>query len=494
MILSPTDRVSGPLPLRMMRALVAVLAVLVAVLAFVLDRAWLYGAAAATLVGTLGYLGRHFWRVYRGGPSAQAPADAPTSADDSLEDLGIMNVRPRDGEETDADPDRPPTGPAAEAPDDAAASADAAGDGSPPSATREEGPSEDWPENTFSEAERAPTADDATGPAHTDGRPVLGPFLASLRAALGATSVCLLVQEEVALEYRIEALASAEADVQYSGAFETTEPLLSASMSRQPVTVHSIDPARRSDLGYYATAPEITQVALAPVDRPDSAATVFLMADATAAVDLGTGPARRLLKRYAALLPALLDAEPSAVGAGAPPDDGAATDQLQSFVDAGHEAARAAADRADGEAADSPRPRREIIAEEMRAADAADAALALVLVHLNRAESIARRGEEAVASAEQHLQSRLDDLAPGPRVERFGELTYGLFVRSGVDAVEEWAAELQEVMDRETGALEGGVSVGVAVRHDGHDAEALRADATDALLEAYETGTCTIIA
>ena len=481
----------------MMRALVALLAVLVVILAFVLDRAWLYGAAAATLVGTLGYLGRHLWRVYRRGPSAQEPADAPTSADDSLEDLGIMDVRPRDGEQGEADSGRRPTEPdAAEstAPDDAPASAEAAGDGSPRSASGEDPSAEDWPENTFSEAERPSTTDDATGPGHTESRPVLGPFLASLRAALGATSACLLVQEEVALEYQIEALASTESDVQYSGSFETTEPLLSASMSRQPVTVHSIDPSRRQDLGYYATAPEITQVALAPVDRPDSAATVFLMADATAAVDLGTGPARSLLERFADLLPALLDAEQPAVGAGSPADDGAATDQLQSFVDAGQEAAQAADTPPEDEASDEPRPRREIIAEEMEAADAADAALALVLVHLNRAESIARRGEEAVASAEQHLQSRLEDLAPGPRVERFGELTYGLFVRSGVDAVEGWAADLQEAMARETGELEGGVSVGVAVRHDGHDPESLRADATDALLEAYETGTCTIIA
>ena len=480
----------------MMRALVAVLAVLVVVLAFVLDRPWLYGAAATALVGALGYLGRHLWRVYRRGPTAHGGEEAPPSADDSLEDLGIMDVRPRDGEKADEEADHRPPGAAAEStpPDDTAAPADTAGDGSPASTTGASASPDDWPENTFSEAERVPTSDEATSSAHSEGRPVLGPYLESLRAALGATSVCLLVQEEVALEYEIEALASAQADVQYSGAFETTEPLLSASMSRQPVTVHSIDPSRRQDLGYYATAPEITQVALAPVDRPDSAATVFLLADATAAVDLGTGAARGLLERFAALLPALLDSEPSAVGADPSTDDGAATDQLQSFVDAGQEAAEAADGATDREAADTPRPRRDIIAEEMRAADTDDAALALVLVHLNRAESIARKGEEAVASAEQHLQSRLEDLAPGPRVERFGELTYGLFVRSGMEAVEEWAAELQEVMGRETGTLEGGVSVGVAVRHDGHDPEALRADATDALLEAYETGTCTIIA
>lgn len=468
----------------MMRALLAVLAVLVVVLAFVLDRAWLYGAAATLLVGTLVYLGRHLWQSHRRGTSAQDPAEGPPSADDSLEDLGIMNVQPREEDQEEPD-EQAPDAATVDADAEESAPAGTAGDGSAPPAAGEDSAPKGWPENTLSDGDRAPVP---AVPSYTDDRPVLGPFLEALRAALGATSTCLLVQEEVALEYRIEALASAQSDAQRSGSFETTEPLLSASMSRQPVTVHSIDPSRRSDLGYYATTPEITQVALAPVARPDSSATVFLMADATTAVDLGAGAARSLLERFADLLPPLLDAEQPAVGAGAPIGQGPATDRLQSFVDAGHEAAQ----NAHGEA--EPRPRRDIIAEEMQAADAAGAALALVLVHLNRAESIARRGEEAVASAERHLQSRLEDLAPGPRVERFGELTYGLFVRRGVDEVEGWAAELQETMAREAGELEGGVSVGVAVRHDDHDPEALRADATDALLEAYETGTCTIIA
>lgn len=475
----------------MMHALLAVLAVLVVVLAFVLDRAWLYGAAATLLVGTLAYLGRHLWLSYRRGTSTQGSAKTPPPADDSLEDLGIMNVQPcEEGEENSGE--SAPDAATMDVDAEESAPAGTAGDGSAPPAAGEDSAPEGWPENTLSDGDRAPMPG---GPNYTDDRPVLGPFLEALRAALGATSACLLVQEEVALEYQIEALASAQSDVQRSGSFETTEPLLSARMSRQPVTVHSIDPSRRSDLGYYATTPEITQVALAPVARPDSSTTVFLLADATTAVDLGTSAARSLLERFANLLPPLLDAEQPAVGAGAPIDEGAAIDQLQDFVDAGHEAAQSVQGTAeDANASGEPRPRRDIIAEEMQAADADGAALALVLVHLNRAESIARRGEEAVASAERHLQSRLEDLAPGLRVERFGELTYGLFVRRGVDEVEGWAADLQETMAREAGELEGGVSVGVAVRHDGHDPEALRADATDALLEAYETGTCTIIA
>jgi len=480
----------------MIRAFLAVFAALVVVLAFVLDRAWLYGAAAASLVGVLGDLGRHVWRVYRRESGGEAPADDATPrGDDSLEDLGIMEVREQDGAEATADP----AAPAATSSSDGAAPATEA-----PSAGSLDEARARWPDSTLSEAEKAALSGqgDPLPSRHTDDQPVLGPYLESLRAALEANSACLLVQEEVVLEYRVDALASVESEMRYSGTFETRQPLLSATMSRQPVTVQSIDPARRQDLGYYETAPEITQIAVAPVQQPDSSATVFLLVDSTQEVDLGTRPARSLLEKYAGLGALLLDLEAPITG------DEAATEQLQSFVDAGEAAAASvdgngtpasdSSETAPEETADSedggPRPRRDIIAEEMEAADGADAALALVLVHLNRAESIARRGDEAVASAEHHLQSRLDDLAPGPRVERFGELTYGLFVRRGLDEVEQWAADLQEAMSHETGELEGGVSVGVAIRHDEHDPESLRADATDALLEAYETGTCTIVA
>jgi hypothetical protein len=470
----------------MIRAFLAAFAALVVVLAFVLDRAWLYGAAAASLVGVLGELGRHFWRVYRQQVGTEASADAsPNGSGDSLEDLGIMEVR----EESGATEESPSSAASSSTPDGTAQEATASGEAS----TDE--PDERWPDSALSEAEKAALSGQSDGlpnRRHTDDRPVLGPYLESLRAALEATSVCLLVQEEVVLEYRVDALASVESEVRYSGTFETREPLLSATMSRQPVTVQSIDPTRRQDLGYYETAPEITQIAVAPIQQPDSSATVFLLVDATQQVDLGTRPARSLLEKYAGLGALLLDLEAPITGAEA------ATEQLQSFVDAGEAAAASAngngTPAAESGAEDEPRPRRDIIAEEMEAADAADAALALVLVHLNRAESIARRGDEAVASAEHHLESRLEDLAPGPRVERFGELTYGLFVRRGLDEVEQWAADLQETMAHEAGELEGGVSVGVAIRHEAHDPESLRADATDALLEAYETGTCTIVA
>jgi GGDEF domain-containing protein len=128
----------------------------------------------------------------------------------------------------------------------------------------------------------------------------------------------------------------------------------------------------------------------------------------------------------------------------------------------------------------------------METARSSSEPLALALVHLNRAESIARQGEEAVASAERLFEARLEQKAPSQRVERFGELTYGVFFRAGPDTIEPWIADFEAAMAQEQGQLEGGASVGVALWTD-ETPEALRTAATEALREAYETGTCTIV-
>ncbi len=448
----------------MIRILLVLVAVLVAVLAFVFDRPWLYVAAAIPLVGALGLLGRHLWAAYQKDEPASSPSE-PAEAE-SLEDLGITNVRPQEpdgGSNGASEPDEVPPG---------SSEAGALKKESPDAAREPHSKGK-----TRSSMEAEPTAAPSVA---SEDRPVLGPFLESLRAALDAETVCLLVQEEVILEYRVEALASAHAGVQRSGRFETSAPLLTATMSRQPVTVRTLDgDEERTDLAFYDTPPAVDQVALAPVSQPDTAATVFLLADATAETDLSASRARSLLDHFADTVPLLQE----------PDEEPAGRERATTHDPSGADRAAPADDRSD-----QPRPRREIVAEEMKAADAGDEELALVLIHLNRAESIARQGEGAVATAEKHLRTRLEHLAPGQRVERFGELTYGLFPRRGLEAVEAWAADIQDAMAQETGELEGGVSVGVAVRGPRHDAEELRADATEALREAYETGTCTIVA
>ncbi len=470
----------------MLRVLLVLVAVLVAVLAFVFDQPWLYAGAAVPLVGALVLLGRHFWTASQTVESQSDPAD---SGEDSLEDLGIMDVRPQDREG--GANGTSGSGGASESPATEAASTPA-----DPNQEGEFASEEEWIKEYREELEAAQSAADSAyaGTPQFEDRPVLGPLLESLRAAIGARTVCLLVQEEVALDYQIAALVSEQPDVQRDGSFETQSPLLSATMSRQPVTVRSVDETGRADLHYYETLPEIVQVAVAPLNRSNTSASVFLLADATADADLDTSQSRSLLERYADTVGLVLDVkeaedqsapepssrpQPAAADRSAPPRGAAAEETVSSTP-------------ADVSEETAPRPRREIIAEEMEAADETEEPMALVLVLLNRYEAIARNGSAAVDRAEQHFRARLEDLAPGERIERFGELNYGVFLRRDVEAVEAWALDLQDAMARETGELEGGVSVGIAMRGQHHTPEDLRADATEALLEAYETGECAI--
>lgn len=534
----------------MIRALLIILAVLVAILAFILDRTWLYGAAGVPLVVAVGLFARRMWLAYQaptrpddrrrsGRPSARggtrdagsrdASAREPSSRE-SLQDLGIMEVRPQ--QRPPAQDDRPERD--AESSPSAASTPDASpSDASTPDADAARGPDASRPAKTPSprngaEAPRssAPEAPDSGATAVADARsasderppdtdrarprpdataaldvsvrsdpvdaPVVGPFVQSLRAALDAHTVCLLVQEEVALEYRILAIASASEHARSEGRFDTDAPLLTATMTRHPVTVREIEAGAADPrvLGYYRQRVPVDHLALAPVSRPNDPATFFLLADATRETDLRASRAQALLERFADTLGLLLTQHDAISDGSTVFDDVVSNDQTTTASEAAaEEAAQAARD-----AEKTPRPRSEIIAEEMHDADLERHELALVLVHLNRAESIARRGGDAVASAERLLRIRLEDAAPGSRVTRFGELTYGVFFRGGADQVEPWALDLQDELAEERGELEGGVSVGVAVRGPRHDRpETLRADATRALREAYETGTCTII-
>jgi GGDEF domain-containing protein len=120
--------------------------------------------------------------------------------------------------------------------------------------------------------------------------------------------------------------------------------------------------------------------------------------------------------------------------------------------------------------------------------------LALALVHLNRADAVAAEGPVVLAAAEKALKTALQASAPDQRIERFGELVYGVFYRAPVPEVEAWAARLQSSLAEAGGWLEGGVSIGVAVLQDRHQTpDQFRADATEALREAYESGSCIIL-
>ena len=292
---------------------------------------------------------------------------------------------------------------------------------------------------------------------------VLTPYLEALRAIVDARTVCLLKQEELALEYEIEALVSTADNVLEEGIFSTATPLLTASMAQRTVTVQRVgERALPSEcLGYYrGPATAIRQVMLAPVDHAYEPASFFLLADTVEEGGFNAERPRILMTQFAQLLSTILDEGD--------------LDSLRQQSDV--------------------RPRSEIIAEEIKKAQDEDHPLALALIYLNRAEALADEGEQSVSAAEKSLEQYLRKKTPKGRVERFGELTYGVFHPADVAAVETWAMQLESDLEKKDGRLEGGISIGIAMLAARHETpDALRADATEALREAYETGTCTIL-
>lgn len=470
----------------MLRTLLALLAVLVPGLAFMFERPWLNVAAGLIVVGGLALLGWWLWTTLKDeAPDPSRPTPDPEDPEPDLEEMGIVDIKPEDAAD-DAETESSSGTPSEE---------DAADQGPGTTASPATGAPAPATDASASSQADAPQTDDASSSASgeptANEAPVLGPLLESLRAAIDAQTVCLLVQEEIALTYRIEAIASTHSSVQSSGTFDTQTPLLTATMSRESVTLRPLAEEKLAieDLRYYDDPPTVDHLAAAPVSRPDTSSTTFLLADAPADTDLGTSEARSLLKHFAETVALLLSTRQAP---SPPPAPGSSDEQVNGQPSEPEAAPESPASAAPDDS--SPRPRREIVAEEMEAAQAADDDLALALVHLNRAESIARRGDEAVASAERLFHARLEQLAPSQRIEQFGELTYGIFFRKHPDAVEPQVADLETTMAREDGELEGGVSVGVAVWGTRIDTpKALRAEATKALREAYETGAPTII-
>jgi len=441
------------------------------------------------------------------------PMDKEASDEDDLRSLGIMDIRPRERRakaEPGATP-RPKTAskqrPSADAmaapvtSSEAEESTEAADEeewapaaepsAAPGTATADDTAAQETPPDVAAtdaaDEETAETRQAATREGIDDhpaeGTPseaataehlVLIPLLRSLRNALNAHTACLLKQEELALTYEVEALDSADPEALRSGSFSTRKPLLSATMSQRRVSVRHVGAGGlpHTTLGFYKEPVHVAEVGLAPIERPNSTSTYFLLVDALAEEALGTQRGRTILAQYAQLLGTVMEDDETPVPA-APSAQNGTTEASEEQM----------------------RPRRDIIAEEILHAEAADTPLGLALVHLRDAEVVADDGLGAIRRAERALQKRLEKASPDARIERFGECMFGVFHRAPINELEHWAGDLQQFLAAEDGILSGGVNIGVAMLGDRHggDPDTFRADATTALREAYETGAATLI-
>lgn len=312
---------------------------------------------------------------------------------------------------------------------------------------------------------KAPEPDSAEALANRERmrKEVLSPYLQSLQSAIGANTVCLLRHDDDPLKYHIEAIVSKNAYARSQGHFRSRVPLLTPAIARRPVLTFRIGEKgiASSNLGYYLEPIAVKQIAVTNVPRREDAESFFLLVDTMDEGGVAADRQHSILSQYANLLGTLL---------GGGETDGSAVN------------------------GSTYRSRREIIDEEITRARSANEPLALVLLYLNEAESIAEEGEEAVNEAEAILEGRLREVVEGRRMEHFGELVYGVFYNGEASEVEPWVVGVQEQLTEEAGPLSGGMSIGIAVLKDRHDgAEAFRADANAALQEAYETGECTIV-
>ncbi|MBO6574164.1 MAG: hypothetical protein JJ896_02010 [Rhodothermales bacterium] len=462
----------------MIRVLFIILAVVSMALAFVLSISWLYLASAAMLVAAAVILTldtrKRLRRTAVAGSRAAPGVSRPT---EDLQSLGIMEIRPKatgnaarpavDGASVAAEVSvLPPVSEmrggdgAASDSKDAETQATAESAGSQPVAVAPPPPTEPAP-RVGVVRKRARTARIMVeGVADQSRSEVVLSTFRALRAAVDATTIALLREEQSPLGYSLEAIVSRNSFARSGGRFTVAKPLATSRATLQPQVFACTGPkgfnARR--LGYYHEPIAIHTVAFVPL--AGSGASWLLVADSMSDNAFDSEESQRMLREFGRLIQALVG------------ESASETTQRSSEVD------------------EDLRPRREIIAEEMQAARDSAQPLSLALVHLNRGEGL---NEAEVSSSESALSSRLAMATSDGRVERFGELTFGVLQTRAVDDIVRWASDLH-VDFRSSSALGGAVSIGVAMLDPRHDSpDALRADATAALRESYETGECVIL-
>lgn len=419
----------------MARAFPFALALLSFVLGSMMDHVWLlYAAGALLLMALLVLLGLAARRRQRRRAQEQRPAAAPGTREEDLRDLGITDIRPRTA----------PRAPEPAEPKPIEAAEEVSGGAA---ATPEDGP---LPERA---PEPEPAAEAAGAVPLAFGAREESPFwqglsptavkslLRALWAATELQTVALFHRQRA--EYDLLVTLSHEPFTVAEGRSPAEGHFLGAVSAERPLTVlEEGDPLIRR-LPYYRKAPHVGAVAVLPVEG--QAEPVFLVADLPPDQPAFSERQRALLLRFAELLGALLAQPAEEPGARAIPT------------------------------------RRAIIQEEMSRARAEDLPLALALVYRTDAEALAEQGADAVATAERELRLLLEDTTPEGRVERFGELMVGAFLHAEADAIEAWAGRVEARAEEQATPLATGVAR-LSAHH--ADADALRADAANALQEA----------
>lgn len=454
----------------MLRVLLALIAVVSIVLAIVLSRPELYGVAVlcvvvAVVLTTLGMKRRH-----RDVPEIYS--ELPERDDEDLSSLGIMEIKPKapSPDQKPADTRKPVdmyvSGEDVRVGDSGAAhtTVDIDDESGPGTGAVTDGKAA---EGSMGKARTRPPrvrimVSEASTPQHAD---ILIPAFRSLRASIDAYTVCLLRQESGSLRYHVEVMVSQNSYARSGGSFSVSDPLLAGNRALVPVVYPRVGPNgfAKNKLGYYHEPIAVRQVAMVPVVPKKHDDLFILVVDTVSDGGLEAASVRVLLEQYARLVTAILDTAA---------DGGLAESRI-----------------------DNAKPRRDIISDEMERSRTLGHPLSLALVFLNKGEALDGEGRDArVAELEVAFEGRLREVAIDARIERFGELTFGVFYHGSRQNVAAWASRIQDAFREDESELVGGVSVGVVVYGAQHESpDDLRSHATAALQEAFETGECTIV-
>ena len=428
-------------PYYMIRLLLLPLTAILITLAVMMQNVWLYTAAGVAAVIGLVVLGLAAWERYQSDQSA--PSSPKPPEEPSLSDLGITDIRPKSSAEKASNADEEIASPATDEPADASVS--------------EPGPTTAEARSSRIDEEEHPTrtskrkADDTELYSFVSEKPLNYPvdhlledYLRSLRASIRAHSVCVLGLDVYADSCSVEAAVSKSPHIDRENRISLEEHFLKNVSPEEPVTILIAEGEAPTidELGYYDGPVEVDQVAVAPLEVSDDMVG-YLLADRTPREAPIQTVYYTLLANFARLLGTILYAKME------------------------------------------DRPRREIISEEIERSRENNRSLALALIHPNNADEVLRKGPESVAQTEYRLRQTLEETTPDGRVERFGELIYGVFYYDVDGSIDSWAQRVQSAFLENREA----VNIGIALYSDRHETpDDLRSDAAEALRVAYEAG------
>lgn len=430
----------------MIRLLLLPLTAILITLAVMVQNVWLYTAAGIATVFGLVVLGMAAWEQYQQNQST--PSSPTPPGEPSLSELGITEIRPKASSTGRAD------SPSEEKPADQA------------EPVADDRPLETTPAETASTAEPStPSTPDPDRPIRTRNRksdgeelysfvaekpldyPVddlLEDYLRSLHSSIRAHTVGVFGLNVYAESCSVEAAVSKSQHVDQDNRISLENHFLKNVSPEEPVTILIAegDAPTIEELGYYNGPVDVDQVAVAPLEVSDDMIG-YLVADRTPREAPIQTVYYTLLADFARLLGTILYAKME------------------------------------------DRPRREIISEEIDRSRENNRSLALALIHPNNADAVLREGPEAVAQTEYLLRQTLEETTPNGRVERFGELIYGVFYYDTDGSIDTWAQQVQTAFIEHQEA----VNIGIALYSDRHETpDDLRSDAAEALHVAYEAG------